>query len=63
MLFQKCLEKHIQVSYQAIMSLTLTETAALAVEAMECLGDDADSTASLSRGKHKRFMLMPENMT
>lgn len=43
------------------MSLTLTETAALAVEPMDCLGDDADSTASLNRGKHKLFRLMPED--
>lgn len=61
MLFQKCLERHIRVSYQAIMSRSLTENAALATEAKEPLDKDANSTASLECGKHKRFKLMPKD--
>lgn len=60
-LFQKCLEKHIRVPYQAIMSRTLTENAALAIEARQSFHEDANSTASMNHGKHKRFKLMPSD--
>lgn len=60
-LFQKCLEKRIRVPYQAIMSRTLTENAALATEARQSFHENDDSTDSLSHGTHKRFKLMPSD--
>lgn len=43
------------------MSRSLAENAALATEARKSLDKDANSTASLNRGKHKRFNLMPKD--
>lgn len=56
-LFQKCLEKHLQVSYQAILSGSLVDNAALAIEARTCL----DSTAASRSGNHEKFQLMPKD--
>lgn len=56
-LFQKCLEKHLQVSYQAILTGSLVDNAALAIEAQNCL----DSTAPSRSGNHERFQLMPKD--
>lgn len=60
-LFQKCLEKHIRVTYQAIMSQSLTENAALATEASRSFHDDEHLTASSKHDRHKRFQLMPRD--
>lgn len=56
-LFQRCLEKHLQISYHAILSQPLVENAALANETQETFV----SVDSASGDRHEIFRLMPKD--
>ncbi|KAI3395913.1 hypothetical protein diail_624, partial [Diaporthe ilicicola] len=60
-LFQKCLDKQIQVSHQTILSRSLIENSTLAIEARASLDGDANSTAFSQSGNHEVFKMMPKD--